>query len=195
MTATRLLGCRAILCQKAGTGGLQARWQLCIAGVCVSMVTWPLIRFAFIVISSVKDPESSSTNRYLKVAGLDAMHLASIARSAMSQFQHALVVLWKRSRPPARSLCHRPRGPAQLANGQPRPVIFACNSALSVHVAHSSLKMSLHYVETSEEESCLVIARFIGDVLDGEKVSRQHKSFLQHIYRASTVLQKSLLIY
>ncbi|CAL5225689.1 g8554 [Coccomyxa viridis] len=29
--------------------------------------------------------------------------------------------------------------------------------------------MSLHFVETSEEESCLVIARFIGDVVDGEK--------------------------
>lgn len=38
-------------------------------------------------------------------------------------------------------------------------------------------KMSLHFVETYEEESCLVIARFIGDVLDGEKVSRQLKSF------------------
>ena len=41
--------------------------------------------------------------------------------------------------------------------------------------------MSLHFVETSEEESCLVVARYIGDVLDGEKVSR-HKQlvFLKH---------------
>ena len=74
----------------------------------MNMVNGPLIIFAIIVISSVKDPESSSTNSYLKVAGLDAMHLASIARSAMSQFEHALVVPWKRSHPPARSLCHRP---------------------------------------------------------------------------------------
>ena len=82
------------------------------------------------------------------------------------------------------------RGPAQLANGQPRPVLSACHSSVSVHVAHISLKMSLHYVETSEEESCLVIARFIGDVLDGEKVSRQHKTLPQHNHRASIVLQK-----
>ncbi len=41
--------------------------------------------------------------------------------------------------------------------------------------------MSLHFVETSEEESCLVIARFIGDVVDGEKVSRQQKTCFSRI--------------
>ena len=38
---------------------------------------------------------------------------------------------------------------------------------------HKKATMSLHFVETYEEESALVIARFIGDVLDGEKVSRR----------------------
>ena len=38
---------------------------------------------------------------------------------------------------------------------------------------HKKGTMSLHFVETYEEESALVIARFIGDVLDGEKVSRR----------------------
>ena len=37
----------------------------------------------------------------------------------------------------------------------------------------AGVKMSLYFVETYEEESCLVIARFIGDILDGDKVSRQ----------------------
>ncbi len=42
--------------------------------------------------------------------------------------------------------------------------------------------MSLHFVETSEEESCLVVARFIGDVVDGEKVSRQQKTCSLRIF-------------
>ena len=47
---------------------------------------------------------------------------------------------------------------------------------------HKKGTMSLHFVETYEEESALVIARFIGDVLDGEKVSRRLLAFPNSAY-------------
>lgn len=47
---------------------------------------------------------------------------------------------------------------------------------------HKKGTMSLRFVETYEEESALVIARFIGDVLDGEKVSRRLLAFPNSAY-------------
>ena len=55
--------------------------------------------------------------------------------------------------------------------------------------------MSLHFVETSEEESCLVIARFIGDVVDGEKVSRQQETCFLGILLEPTHADKGEQIY
>ena len=69
-------------------------------------------------------------------------------------------------------------GPAHLGTAS-RLLLHAI--APQLFAACVKAKMSLHFVETSEEESCLVVARYIGDVLDGEKVSR-HKQlvFLKH---------------